>query len=255
MVWLRYKYILKSNFSSPVTRHAFKVRVSPMPSARQRIINSEIVVLPNCLFSESVDGFGNRVHYTMIDLPHDTFMIESSGLVDIVDAVDCSNPLDDIYTVPTHLTEYDESIASLAVKDNVVEIMHRVHNILEYKQGVTTNSTTAIEVINNRCGVCQDFSHLMIAVCRSCGMKARYVNGLMVGEGATHAWVEVVVNGKWCGFDPTHDRLVTSQYLKFAHGRDVNDCPTNRGLFCGWTDETMFIEGIVEIEDNNSINV
>ena len=63
----------------------------------------------------------------------------------------------------------------------------------------------------------------------------------VIGEGETHAWVEVS-NGKvWYAYDPTHDKIVRWDYIKIAHGRDADDCPTNRGRFYSWTNETMSV--------------
>ncbi len=57
--------------------------------------------------------------------------------------------------------------------------------------------------------------------------------GYMLGEGSTHAWVEVLQDGCWVGHDPTNRRLVNDEYIRVAVGRDANDCPVNRGVFSG----------------------
>lgn len=244
---LRYSYSLVSTFGSPVVNHAFKLRVTPMVSASQRILQSDVQVSPLCGLHRAVDGFGNALHFGFIASSHSLFSVDCSGLVEVsADAVPAS-PLDGLYLVPTALTSADSSVRSLARTANADEIMHAVHSWLEYRRGATDNSTSAISASQLRLGVCQDYAHLMVAACRSCGLPARYVNGLMVGEGSTHAWVEVLVNGFWLGFDPTLCRRVTSAYIKFAHGRDVNDCPTNRGSFCGWTSELMTVRSSVSL--------
>ena len=119
--------------------------------------------------------------------------------------------------------------------------MHAVHRSLAYERFVTDNTTTAQQALLLGKGVCQDFAHLMIAACRSAGLPARYANGLVLGEGETHAWVEVWHDGVWLAYDPTHDCRVDWDYVKLAHGRDVDDCPTNRGRFYGWTSELMTV--------------
>lgn len=124
--------------------------------------------------------------------------------------------------------------------------MHAVYCHLTYERFATHNGTTALEVFQNRKGVCQDYAHLMIAACRSCSIAARYVNGLVVGEGETHAWVEVHDGRSWLGFDPTHDHVISTGYIRLAHGRDVSDCPSNRGRFYGWTSEVMSVTSEVK---------
>lgn len=52
--------------------------------------------------------------------------------------------------------------------------------------------------------MCQDESHVMIALCRLSGLTARYAAGFLYGEGESHAWVEVLHNGRWYGLDPTN---------------------------------------------------
>ena len=64
-------------------------------------------------------------------------------------------------------------------------------------------------------------------------MTARYVSGLTMGEGATHAWIEVHDQGMWFGFDPTHCRATTEQYLRLSVGQDFGDCPIEQGIFRG----------------------
>ena len=69
----------------------------------------------------------------------------------------------------------------------------RVHELITYEYGVTTTATTAAQALALGRGVCQDHAHVMIAICRAAGVPARYVSGHLLGEGGTHAWVEVLV--------------------------------------------------------------
>jgi len=73
------------------------------------------------------------------------------------------------------------------------EICAWSHRALTYAHGVTGVRTSAAEAVAGGRGVCQDYAHVMIAVCRAAGLPARYVSGHLVGEGGSHAWVEVVV--------------------------------------------------------------
>lgn len=73
----------------------------------------------------------------------------------------------------------------------------------------------------------------MLSLLRMKNIPCRYVMGYMLGEGSTHAWVEVLRNGEWIGYDPTNRRMVDGEYITVAVGRDANDCPVNRGIFSG----------------------
>ena len=109
---------------------------------------------------------------------------------------------------------------------------------LVYRHDVTSIATTAIAACQAGAGVCQDFSHVMLAVCRQAGMSARYVSGHLLGEGPSHAWVEVLLprdDGRsWTSvaFDPTHARRAGGDYVTIATGRDYRDvAPTSGSCF------------------------
>lgn len=246
-----YTYVIESALTPAVGHHFFKLRVLPLASACQRVVESRLSVSPDCVICHACDGFGNDVQYGGISSVHDTFRIESSGTVECSRyAIPDSEP-SDIYLFPTTLTAWDADIRRLAREGGdtpaaVCEIMHRVHQSLAYERFATGNTTTAIEALDIGKGVCQDYAHLMIAACRSVGIRARYVNGLMLGEGETHAWVEVYDGKQWLGYDPTHDAVIDYGYIKFAHGRDVGDCPSNRGRFYCWTSELMQVKSLME---------
>ena len=99
--------------------------------------------------------------------------------------------------------------------------------------------TTAGQALAAGHGVCQDYAHLMLALCRLLGIPARYVSGHLVGEGGgTHAWVEVLqpVPGQAVeilAWDPTHDRPADLRYLTVAVGRDYHDVAPVSGTYRG----------------------
>ncbi len=116
------------------------------------------------------------------------------------------------------------------------------HQSLTYEYGVTGVRTTAAAAVAGGRGVCQDYAHVMIALCRAAGLPARYVSGHLVGEGGSHAWVEVVVPAPSAAapgravavaFDPTHDRRAGRGYLTVAVGRDYTDVAPTSGTFEG----------------------
>lgn len=119
------------------------------------------------------------------------------------------------------------------------QLSSRVFNSFEYAPGSTDTTTTAAEAFASGRGVCQDYAHVLIALCRVLEIPARYVTGLMAGEGATHAWVEVHDGERWRGVDPTHNCVVDDRYMLFATGRDFEDCPIERGMFRGNAEQTQ----------------
>jgi transglutaminase-like putative cysteine protease len=113
-----------------------------------------------------------------------------------------------------------------------------VYQSMTYRFGVTGVRTTAAQALALGAGVCQDYSHVMLALCRVCGLPARYVSGHMLGQGGTHAWVEVVLptrDGKGDGiawvFDPTHASRGGLGYVTIAVGADYSDVAPTSGSY------------------------
>jgi transglutaminase-like putative cysteine protease len=173
----------------------------------------------------------------------------------------------DILTLlqPSLLTTPDDTIRRAAMTlmaeesdgFRLAELVNRwVFERMRYEPGVTTVRTTAAEALAGGAGVCQDYAHLMIAICRACGLAARYVSGHLVGEGAMHAWVEVLLpcnDGSgdaiaWA-FDPTHGRKTSLRYLSVAVGRDFADVSPTRGVFRSAAPGTVSSDRSVVITD------
>jgi transglutaminase-like putative cysteine protease len=108
-----------------------------------------------------------------------------------------------------------------------------VRDRLSYGFGATDVNTTAAEALAAGMGVCQDHAHVMLALCRSVGIAARYVSGHLVGQGGTHAWTEVLVPGRAVPFDPCHGRRADDRYITVAVGRDYRDVPPTSGSYSG----------------------
>jgi len=113
-----------------------------------------------------------------------------------------------------------------------------VYQSMTYQHGVTGVRTTAAEALEIGSGVCQDFAHVMLAACRACGLPSRYVSGHLLGQGGSHAWVEVVLPTKdgtgdaiASTFDPTHASRGGLGYVTIAVGRDYSDVAPTSGTY------------------------
>ena len=184
-----------------------------------------------------IDTFYNRILFGGATEPHKTFAYVSTGVVATEDTYILKYRGENLFLFkqPTALTTVKEP--TLEIPENVIDAAYAICDWLSknivYKPLSTTVETTAAEVLERKEGVCQDFAHLMIALCRQRDIPARYVNGFLVGEGETHAWVEIFDGYNWLGFDPTHNCRISDGYVKLAHGRDVRDCSVSRGLYTG----------------------
>lgn len=164
------------------------------------------------------------------------------------------------YLTPTRLAAFEPEVAEFArdvqpssadsAADFLIELTERLYDSLEYDPDATHVGSTLREVLDNMRGVCQDYAHLMLAVCRSQGIPARYVSGYVVsrsdhhlhGDEAMHAWVECALpDGRWQGFDPTNNLLANEQYVKVHVGRDYSDASPIRGVYHGLTADELAI--------------
>jgi transglutaminase-like putative cysteine protease len=117
------------------------------------------------------------------------------------------------------------------------ELSRYIHSKLEYDPEPTNVHTTVSEVIDLEKGVCQDYTHLFLAIARKNKIPCRYVSGYLnqggnfAGSAVMHAWAEAYIPGLgWCGFDPTNNLLVDIHYIKAAHGTDYSDCSPIKGV-------------------------
>jgi transglutaminase-like putative cysteine protease len=151
---------------------------------------------------------------------------------------------------PTRLTAADPAIrklaATMAGQDSLAaaeRLCAYVHEAISYTHGVTSVATTAAEAFAAGRGICQDSAHIMIALCRAAGLPARYVSGHLLGEGGTHAWVEVIVpdpaGARAVPFDPCNGRRAGRDYLTIATGRDYTDVAPTSGTYLGTARGTL----------------
>lgn len=152
------------------------------------------------------------------------------------------------YREPSALTQPDEALREVAAmlsegtQEQPLTLAGRindwVHNALRYEHDATDIHTTAAQALELGRGVCQDYAHTMLALCRLCGLAARYVSGHLQGEGGTHAWVEALVaaperpgEAMALAFDPTHGCETDLHYITVAVGRDYYDAAPTSGTF------------------------
>jgi transglutaminase-like putative cysteine protease len=153
-------------------------------------------------------------------------------LVGLLDASPLTEPDAALVSAAHRLLESGDRGAALAGRVNAW-----VAGAMRYRHDVTTVRTPAAEALAVGQGVCQDYAHVMLALCRASGLPARYVSGHLVGEGGSHAWVEVLVEDGGgaravaVAFDPTHGRRAETGYVTVAVGRDYADVAPTSGTF------------------------
>lgn len=126
---------------------------------------------------------------------------------------------------------------SISIFDNLQALNHWTSRYIQFKSGVTEVGTLLKDIVLNKQGVCQDFTHLFCALSRKNGIPTRYVSGYLnqdsgfFGDSQMHAWAEAYVPYiGWKGFDPTNNILANINHIKVCHGKDYNDCSPLKGV-------------------------
>jgi transglutaminase-like putative cysteine protease len=231
------------------------LRCTPQHLPFQKIISEQCRISPATVLNAGEDSFGNILHSGHISEPHTSFAFCSEGEISLESYRICEE-LNPVFLYPSDFTRSSGRVEQLfqsidlggaqAVAEKVLRIGAKLHETFVYVSGSTNITTTAAEALELGRGVCQDYAHIMIALCRRAGIATRYVAGFLEGENYTHAWVEFFEGGIWLPFDPTHNRLFDEGYIKLANGRDYADCPIERGVFTGAAQQTFDINLSVE---------
>lgn len=258
-------------YSQPVSEWLCELRMEPVSDAAQRCHSFRISVGQPVAISNYLDGFGNRVHHFNLLKPPTTVRILAASVVETEDAgvgpivsqaafsdrppaEDWQLPLEALDYLPLRgpvratallepLLAQLRPLPRMRVGMWVCQVAESIRGRFEYARDVTDATSPIDHLLSHGKGVCQDFTHLMIAVLRSFGVPARYVSGYIHRpnkESQSHAWCEVwLPDVGWTGFDPTNGCPVNGHFVKTAVGRDFTDVPPNKGTYRGAGDETI----------------
>lgn len=261
---LKFHYEMELSFDMPVAEHHFVFRCLPMEDGAQRCYGLCYGIEPAGPVLEGRDGFGNRTCVGEAMAPHDGLKVWSGGWVFVDRGAGREEALHPMFSFPSSYTMPDQGlwqyfgrIGGRAKEGGQrpegdlrmpMRMMDCLYQDFSYVPGKTSVATTAAQALAGGEGVCQDYAHIFLALCRMAGYPARYVAGMMEGEGATHAWTEVWDGGMWIGLDPTHNRLADDGYIKLSHGRDFGDCTVDKGCFKGFASQKQNI--YVKVEES-----
>ncbi len=254
-MYLQFDYQMQIRYSMPVERCYYTIKCIPKENCRQKLLEKEIHMEPESLWMEGTDGWGNQKIYGSIQNPHDLFLFHISGKVEIDPKKYEKSNIAGMYRYPLGKCVPGDGILNYFMTldlngcknelEKCIRIMDRLHQDYLYVPDQTETHTTAEEAWNLGMGVCQDYAHIYETLLRLTGIPARYVCGLMVGEGASHAWVEALCDGKWIGLDPTNDCLVSDSHIKLGDGRDASECAINRGILINGGNQNQQVKVVV----------
>lgn len=250
---------MKLSFSEPVNNHRFTLMCIPHDTDMQRIENMTVSVYPDHITSENADSYGNITLFGYTNEFHMSFGFDVSGIAHTaLSEYERAGDLHKVgmYRYQTRITVPGSGIKAFydsldlssfdSAKSKALHIMEMLSDYFHYGQGYTGMETTAEQAISGGTGVCQDYAHIMLSLCRLERIPCRYVAGMMLGEGSSHAWVEIWDENRWIGFDPTNRKVVDGDYIKISNGRDSSDCLVNQGIFTGHVTQTQEISVLVE---------
>ncbi|MBA5777111.1 transglutaminase family protein [Stappia sp. F7233] len=261
-------------YESPASggRHLLRLMPADLPG-EQRLVAGHLNIEPQpAERREGTDFFGNPTVEIAYRFPHDEIRFEVQARVErlaeapvlnmspclggLVREIGCVRSLGS--EAPIHFTGRSDRVRlnaemtafarelvgpDMTVVDAVRAIGTGLHEAMRYDPEATTVETTAEEAFRRRHGVCQDYSHIMIACLRGIGIPAGYVSGFLrtiapegqarlEGADAMHAWVRA-----WCGvetgwieFDPTNSMFVDTDHIVIARGRDYSDVAPVKGV-------------------------
>jgi transglutaminase-like putative cysteine protease len=213
----------------------------PRSGSSQQVIQETYSLTPDIPVADYVDSYGNLCQ--RCEAPAGRFGIYSSARVEVSPTIDVhpAAPYTSVLELPANVIEFllpsrycpSDLLGQQARQmvgdvtpgyDQVEAIRNWIHTNVEYCYGISTPSTSAQETLTQRRGVCRDFAHLGVALCRGLDIPARVVTGYLhqLKPMDMHAWFEAFVAGRWYTFDATQAEPRGGRIV-IAYGRDAAD--------------------------------
>jgi len=268
----RIRHRTSYRYASQVFESFNEVRLQPLAGGQQTLLDFDLLIEPPATVISFRDYYGNAVHDFGVAYLHDRLVIEATS--DVVTHAEVDEPLagpgegepdaspsirelacdealaddlaeflgpsayvplaDDSTAVAEAVLAEDPETSALAFLTRAAD---HVRALLEFRVGATTVESSVAEVLAGGSGVCQDFAHVLISLCRHAGLPARYVSGYLGGvevASASHAWAEAYVPPYgWLGVDATLGTPCTGRHVKLGVGRDYADVAVLRGTYQG----------------------
>jgi len=265
------RFVSVFRYPQPVWDSHNVLRACPCSDERQTLLSYHVELSPEAKVITYEDYFGTRVDLFGVPRPHRDLEVAAEIRV-AMSPTEFSEPPPSCgpitepafvsehweFLVPSGHVSFGESIAREAREaaseagDDAAAIgtalCEHVRRTFHYAPGSTHVGIAVADLQRTRRGVCQDFAHYLIALCRSVGVPARYVSGYLFAANSqdtaapssdevlvqTHAWAEIALPGAgWWPLDPTNRMTVGARHVKIGHGRDYDDVLPLRGLYHG----------------------
>ena len=286
---LKIQHVTRFSYPAPVCNNHTEVRLMPINDERQTCTNFSLVTSPlSHVFHYDLPT--GRVHHFNVRHEHRQLIVTALSHVitqpsDAIADLPIGGPDLEYYESGEIRQDYAEYLMSTERVPNnldldnliqaarsgsetpdtasfLISLNNVLHRGLTYKKGATDVDTPLQTVIETREGVCQDFAHLMLAICRRVRIPARYTSGYLYTRGvsgsdsdivdgdAMHAWIECLLpDNRWHGFDPANGVVTGEAFVRVHFGRDYGDVVPMRGVFEGPQARTLDVSVSVGEDD------
>ncbi len=269
---LQIRHTTDYRYSEPL-RYALQTLCLTPLSGPAQTVDFWSLGAPEKLYAQS-DTFGNSVHsYTFVAKPASDVrwsLVNGAGTVETLGVAEFTDehslPPPQLYLRATPLAGPHPLLAEFGRRfvswqagagnpdlQEILALGAGVSSAVSYKKDSTSVATTALQAFEAGAGVCQDQAHVLVAVCRSLGLPARYVSGYFYAANepdlASHAWADVcldVAARRWASIDVTHACLIDQRHVRLAMGTDYSACPPVRGVRRGGGAESMTVNITIE---------
>lgn len=241
-----------------------QARLTPATTSEQIVVHSRLEIAPKPWTFEYRDYFGTQVTAFEVLDPHTAMSVVATSTVQTnrppapapsltwaeMQAREVSDRWTEFLVLPEIVAptpDFEQRVKQIAADHELPgeaarDLCALVHDEVEFAPGTTSVHGPAAAAWQQRAGVCQDLTHLVIGGLRSMGIPARYVSGYLhpdddpvLGQTVStqsHAWVEWWDDG-WHGFCPSRDVEPGDRYVTLGHGRDYRDVRPLSGIFSG----------------------
>ncbi|MFN5097028.1 transglutaminase domain-containing protein [Limnohabitans sp.] len=275
---------------SPAVQTAQHVaHLQPANTPGQQVLRHDMHIEPHAPVQHHIDAFLNHRAYWALTQPHEGLMVRAYSEIETLPIPPATatqswesvrehfryrggqaGDVHSRFVFGSHHAPVHEAFLAYArpsfspgraLMQAAQELTARMHRDFRYESASTDINTPALQALQARRGVCQDFAHILLACLRSLGLPARYVSGYLltqapagqarlIGSDASHAWVSVYLpelanhaSQGWLDLDPTNDRTGLASpgldYAQLAVGRDFADVSPLRGVLQGGGAHTL----------------
>lgn len=261
-----------------------EVRMQPPSDNKQRCLSFRLNITPTANIMQYRDFIGNIIHHFDIAGTHTQVKVVAYSVVEVdpvptpttadvgdwleLDALTASEDHWEML-LPSHFAKSTELLEAYVQEiggersgnpyETAIKLNQSIYDTFDYVPNSTKVDSPIDDALENRKGVCQDFAHIMIALLRRMKVPARYVSGYLFHEaeshdrstdGASHAWVEVLLPRLgWVSFDPTNNLIASDRHIRVAIGRDYADVPPTRGVYKGEAHSELSVSVTVSPSD------